>query len=79
MPAIITNLEPITFELKPHLSAQMRDRLIVQRVPFAAHGYVGEVVENTLVISNAETKQPAKRGKPRASQSDADIQSSQDA
>lgn len=77
MPCVVTSLDPITFELKPHLSAQMRERLIANRVPTAAHGYTGQIVENTLVVQSEEAAKPTRRRKPRASTGDSDIQQSE--
>ncbi len=64
MPAVVVGLSPITFELKPHLSAQMRERLMMNRVPVVAKGYVGEIKENTLVVSK---EAPAKSTKGKGS------------
>ena len=67
MLSIILALEPLTFELKPQLSATMRERLIAKRVPAVLAGYVGKIEGNTLVIQKEAAAIPTPSKRQRAS------------
>ena len=76
MPSVVVSLDPITFELKPHLSATMRERLIVNRVPVAVLGYQAEIKGNELVVSKAEAAKPRRKSRKGTDTSNTDIQES---
>lgn len=67
MQCTVLSIEPMVTELKPQVSALMRERLFVQRIPNILKGHTARLEGNTLVISPEETVQPVKRGRPRAS------------
>lgn len=73
MACTVLALEPMVFELKPQLSAMMRQRLMADRVKIVLKGYTGEIKENTLVIQKETGSDAPKRTRKRASKSNADL------
>lgn len=68
MVCTVVSLAPLTFDLKPQLSPQMRKRLILDRIPNVLPGYVAATTQdNTLVISPIEGADASKRTRKRAS------------
>lgn len=78
MTCTVTNINPITFDLKPQLSVQMRDRLLVNRVPHVIQGYVGKVEGNNFVIQKEAGADAPKRSRKRANKGDTDIRASEE-
>jgi hypothetical protein len=80
MPCTVLSLKPITFDVKPHFSERMRERLLRDRVCLVIQGYKAELEEgNQLVISPEKANKPIKRKPKGGSESDADLLGGQDA
>lgn len=67
MPCVVKSLDPMVFELKPHLSAMMRERLMANRVESALHGYTGKIEGNELVVQKEASAEPVVSRRKRAS------------
>lgn len=74
----VMSFEPLVFELKPQFSAQMRERLMSNRVPHVLKGYTGQIVGNTLVVQKEAGADAPKRRRKRADQGNADIRTSEE-
>jgi hypothetical protein len=74
MPCTVLSLKPITFDVKPHFSERMRERLLRDRVSLVIQGYKAELEEgNHLVISPEKADKPVKRKPKGGGEGDTDI------
>lgn len=74
MPCALMSLKPMTFDVKPHFSERMRERLLRDRVPLVVQGYEGSLEEgNQLVVSPKKADKPIKRQSKRGSKGDSDL------
>lgn len=70
----VTSIKPITVELKANLTDIMIQRLFIDRVPYAAQGYIGVKEDGNLVIQKKETDKPAPKPRKARSKRNADLQ-----
>jgi len=74
MPCALLSLDPMTFDIKPHFSERMRERLLRDRVCLVLEGYEASIEEgNRLVVSSKKADKPVKRRAKRGSQGNTDL------
>ena len=79
MPCSVLSLKAITFDVKPHFSERMRERLLRDRVCLVLPGYEASLEEgNQLAVSPKKADKPVKRKPKGRSNSDSDLLGSEE-
>ena len=63
MQCVVNSIDPLMFEVKPQMSTQMRERLIVNRVGAVLKGYEGKMEGHNLVVSKQAQESAGTRRK----------------